>query len=344
MSLANINYEVDGEWETLPDWASYFLFLGFFVASQPKTETRSIVGVALPTRAYAAALAATGVVYNRTVLAKNRVDTDSHFQMLCELPSGTPITYLHGQRNQTGLLLGCTDKFGEKRLIVQTPAPKSGTETHYVRATDSDKIQRAAGETQFNKSSRASSKRQTGKLITPVSEFTRELLGAENAADLSHRSRLECCIIGQLSALRREITETAFAIFTDSAGKLSRIKDDFHQGTLQDVLRVRKFMGEGKAYRTDALAAQSQNVPIVARGGVPHVTIFDGSAGFTKWRDDWRSSHWLVLIDSTESGFDEAARSLNTEYITNRIGDAAVGDVPPPPAGVELVFYRERLG
>jgi len=106
---------------------------------------------------------------------------------------------------------------------------------------------------------------------------------------------------------------------------------------------VRKFMGEGKAYRTDVVAAQSENVPSLARDEVPHVTIFDGAAGFTKWHDYWCASHWLILLDSTESGFDEAARLLNTEYITNRIGDVGVSDVPAPPAGVELVFYRERL-
>jgi len=62
MSLTNIHYRVDPGIEGLPEWASYFLFLGFFLSSQPKTDSRSIIGVALPTRAYAAALAATGIV------------------------------------------------------------------------------------------------------------------------------------------------------------------------------------------------------------------------------------------------------------------------------------------
>ncbi|MGI9064876.1 MAG: hypothetical protein ACR2HX_00500 [Pyrinomonadaceae bacterium] len=344
MSLANLHYGVAEEWETLPDWASYFLFLGFFIASQPKTETRSVIGVALPTRAFAAALAATGVVYNRTVLTKNRVDAESHFQMLCQLPSGAPITYLHGKRNLNGLLLGCTDKFGEKRLIIQIPGPKSSAETHYVRPADAEKIQRPAEVSQITKTSGMPSKRQTGQLVTPVSEFTQALLGGENATDLSHRSRLECSIIGQLSALRKEITQTAFSIFTESTSSQLVSKPRFHEGMLQDVLRARKFLGEGKAYRTDVVASQSQNVPMVACDIAPHVTIFDGSTGFTKWRDYWRSSHWLVLIESTESGFDDAVRALNTGYITNRIEDGAGRDMPLPPEGVELVFYREKLG
>ncbi|HYJ89187.1 MAG TPA: hypothetical protein VEW46_24190 [Pyrinomonadaceae bacterium] len=342
MSLSDIYFGVDGEWEILPEWASYFLFLGFFIASQPKTETRSIIGVALPTRAYAAALAATGVVYNRTVMTKSRVEADDHFQALCELPSGTSITYLHGKRNLGGVLLGSTDKFGEKRLVVKTSSAKSDNETHYVRASDALKVQPTTSETQVGKPVRGSTKRQTGKLVAPVSEFARALLGAESIADFTLTSRLECCTIGRLSALRQEAGETVFATPLPSA-TWTPANNDFQRGTLQDVMRVRKFMGEGKAYRTDAIAAQSENVVTLARDAAPHVTIFDGSAGFTKWRDYWRSSHWLVLLDSTETGFDEATRSLNTEYITNRIGDVSTANVPAPPAGVELVFYRERL-
>lgn len=342
MSLANIHHAVDGEWESLPEWASYFLFLGFFIASQPKIETRAIIGVALPTRAYAAALAATGVVYNRTVIAKNRVEDESHFQSLCELPNETPVTYLHGQRNLKGVLLGCKTESGQKMLVVHIRNSRGGNESHFVRASDAVKIQLLTENPLADSASKKSARHQTGQLVAPVSDFARNLLGAEHTADFSLRSRLDCCIVGRLSALRQEINETTFATSSISAVTIPA-KDKFHQGTLQDVLRVRKFMGEGKAFRTDAVASQSRNVPNLARDAAPHVTIFDGATGFTKWRDYWRDSHWLVLLDSTESGFDEAANLLNAD-IRNRLDDEFSDDVPPPPAGVELVYYRERLG
>lgn len=341
MSLTNIHYGTDRGIEGLPEWASYLLFLGFFLSSQTKTDARSVIGVALPTRAYAAALAATGVVYNRTVLLKNRVDIETHFRSLCELPGGTPVTYVHGKRTQPGLLLGSTDQFGEKRLIVQTRGPKSGTETHYVRAADAEKVQPATGPEQTSAPGGLSSRRQTGQLVTPVSEFARNILGEENAKDLPHRSRLECCIIGQLGHLRTEINETEFV--ADSGATQVQATHPGRFGTLQDILRVRKFMGEGRAYRSEVIASQSSNVPALAGEAEPHVTIFDGTAGFTKWRDYWRQSHWLVLLDRTEPGFEEGARALNTEFITNRVGDTESGGVPLPPAGVELVLYRERL-
>lgn len=342
MSLTNIYFRGDGGWERLPEWASYFLFLGFFLASQPKKETRSIIGVALPTRAYAAALAATGIVYYRTVMTKTRVEANEHFESVCELPSGTAITYLLGHRKLTGTLLGSTDEFGEKRLIVKTLSSKSSNETHYVRAADSLRVQVATSLVPASPPIARIGKQHTGKLVTPTSGFARALLGAESVADFNLSSRLECCIVCRLTALRQEANESNFAVPAPSAVS-SLMSQGFQSGTLQDVMRVRKFMGEGKAYRSDAIAAQSENVSTFSKLANPYVTIFDGSAGFTKWRDYWRSSHWLVLLDSTDAGFDDATRALNTEFITNRIGDAAPTSVPAPPAGVELVFYKERL-
>src|SRR4051794_34482682 len=100
MLLNNLYYAGEEGWEQLPDWARFFLSLGAFVAAQPKSETRWIVGVAVPTRAFAAALAAVGAIYQRTVLSKNSESCEEHFRHLCALPSGTPVTYLRERRNR----------------------------------------------------------------------------------------------------------------------------------------------------------------------------------------------------------------------------------------------------
>ena len=49
--------------------------------------------------------------------------------------------------------------------------------------------------------------------------------------------------------------------------------------------------------------------------------------------------HFLISVS------DEAARALNAEYV-NRLDDEEPDvDVPPTsPAGIEVVFYRERVG
>ncbi len=339
MSLTDLSYKKEAGWEQLPDWARFFLSLGAFVAAQPKSGTRFVAAAALPTRAYAAALAAAGVVYHQT-RTKDESGADSHFQRLCELPHGTGVTYLYGKRSLDGVLLGCTDQFGERRLIVQTRNPRAGGDTHYVAARDAIKIQLPA-EADTIVSPKDLPERQTGRLVAPICPFTRRFLGEDAVKDFALRSRLDCLIVGRLSLLRQEILETTFRSFL-SADNLSDSADEAHEGTLIDILRVDKFMSEGKAYRTDAVAANVSGVSEASHHAVPHVVVFDGSAGFSKWRDFWRASHWIVLLDATESNFDEAARLLNAEYV-NRFDDDDVDGVPAPPAGIEMVFYRERL-
>ncbi|HEV7842648.1 MAG TPA: hypothetical protein VGO69_03085, partial [Pyrinomonadaceae bacterium] len=169
-------------------------------------------------------------------------------------------------------------------------------------------------------------------------------LGEENVSDFAMRSRLDCLVVGRLSSLRQEITETSFRSYLSTDSFLDST-DESLVGTLLDILRVRKFMSEGKAYRTDAVAANSQNVPAVARNSTPSVVIFDGSAGFVKWRGCWRSSHWIAILDATEPNFNEAARALNAEYVDRLDDEEPDVDVPPTsPAGIEVVFYRERVG
>jgi len=339
MSLTSLHYANEAEWKCLPDWACFFLSLGAFVAAQPKSETRAIVGVAIPTRAYAAALAAVGVVYHQT-RTRNDSSAESHFHRLCELQRGTGVTYLQGTRSLDGVLLGCTDQFGERRLIVQTRNPRAGGDTHYVAARDAIKIQLPA-EADTIVSPQDLPERQTGRLVAPVCPFTRCFLGEDAVKDFALRSRLDCLIVGRLSLLRQEILETIFRSFL-SGDNLPDSADETHEGALVDILRVGKFMSEGKAYRSDAVAANSSGLSEAAYHAVPHVAVFDGPAGFSKWRHCWRASHLIVLLDGTESGFDEAARIVNAEH-SNRVDDDMPTEFPAPPDGIETVFYRERL-
>ncbi|MDQ3685871.1 MAG: hypothetical protein M3430_09745 [Acidobacteriota bacterium] len=239
------------------------------------------------------------------------------------------------------MLLGCTDQFGERRLIVQTRNPRTGGDTHYVAARDAIKIQLPA-DADAIVSPQDLPERQNGRLVAPISPFTQRFLGEDAVKDFALRSRLDCLIVGRLSILRQEILETTFSSLL-SADNLPDSADEAHEGKLIDILRVDKFMSEGKAYRTDAVAANSSGVAEAAHHAVPHVVVFDSSTGFSKWRHCWRASHWIVLLDATESNFDEAARLLNAEYV-NRFGDDDMpAELPAPPDGIETIFYREKL-
>ena len=64
-SLYYMNKET---WIPLPSWGQFFLDLGYALAIHDDPRNRVIAGLALPTRAYAASLTATGIIAGRLSL------------------------------------------------------------------------------------------------------------------------------------------------------------------------------------------------------------------------------------------------------------------------------------
>lgn len=312
-------------WNSVPEWGVFLLSLGAFAASYPKTNTRLVVGAALPTRAYAAAFVGTGVVCERTVSSGPRLAADIHFRQLCALKDRTPVTLMCGKKKSKGVLVGCRELHRQMWLEVQLTSKTAGGATQLVQAKDCLRIEVVDGEGD------GLQERLKWKEVKDVSPFARRLLGDENVHEFNTRSRLDCLLVGRLNLLQEEITGVNFAC----APPLEE-----EQGVLQDVLRVRKFLGAGHAFRSEAVAAGSQDAAEETGELKPHVTVFDGSTGFSKWRDYCRDSHWVVLLDRTEPGFEGAAALLNAEY-GNRVGEEKLEELPEVPAGLEVVAFTE---
>ena len=90
----------------VPHWASFYLALGSLVARRAGARTQCVVGLAIPTRAYAAVLTATGVVTTRSRMPTRPVGAAEYFEWLCELPINTPVTVRRGNKIWKGLLRG----------------------------------------------------------------------------------------------------------------------------------------------------------------------------------------------------------------------------------------------
>src|SRR5687768_16142699 len=106
-------YPADTDWKQVPEWASFCLSLGAYVSSFPKLQTRIVVGLALPTRAYAASLVATGVVYGSTSASGKRINAEEQFRQLCGLGREEPVKLLCGKRKLQGVLVGSREMHGQ---------------------------------------------------------------------------------------------------------------------------------------------------------------------------------------------------------------------------------------
>jgi hypothetical protein len=314
------------EWTPLPNWGTFFIELGRRVAEWETGSNRLVVALAIPTRAYAAALTAFGVVVTRATLSNSQIeDTNKYFERLCNLPQGTPVSFSNKSRKFKAFYEGVDKISGQRRLRIRVESCQTGGLTHLVGLEEAHKIKIRTTPI------RNLPKKQNGRKIFASSKFLEDILGVDKAKTCFNEAQLDCIIFGKRNILKKEIKQTSFA------GSPSFKK----KGVLQDVLRVRHFSStDNLAYRSEVFSVTARKRPRLSDSTIPFVTIFDGASSFIKWRDDWRSCHWIILLDRTEIHFQEAVDIVNQDYI-NRVDEEEIPNLPSRPPGVELVNYQE---
>lgn len=317
----------------LPDWAQFFASVGVYTAAQSSQDYRTIVGLAVPARNYAAAFAALGVVTMRALTQSTGIDPEEHFTRICPLPKGTMLKYMKKNRQLRAVFDGPADVDGTPviRVRIQSNSDASKHErgmTDLLTKEQSLRVEVAGGEEKELTGWRSGAGRKAGQRSLLSWYF-----GLLDVESYILRSRLECALIGPRNLLEHEICNTPVAV-EDS-------KSTIHEGCLQDIVRVRDYLPDDQAYWSDFFVSRG-SAPARPEAHAPAVVVFDGAAGFLKWRDNWRSSNWIVLLDRTEYDFDEAAEQIRTEYRQNRTGEGDARTFPAVPAGVEAVIYQEN--
>lgn len=325
--LEDLYYRHGEDWVTVPPWARYFFEAGTAAAAAQVSGARLVLGLAVPTRSYAAALAACGVVVARASSPAEQTSPAEHFERVCELPIEAPVTLLSGNKKLKGVFDGCGAYNGERVARIRVHSKSAGGGAYLIRVAEALRVEILSG-TQFRLP-----KRQSGRLVPQMTGFVRHFVGDNQARDFAIQSRLECVIAGRVNTLRRELVETQFAASTG--------QDIYHQGRLQDLLQVRKFLGEGEPYRSDVCRVNGRAPALANCVVAPPFVIFDGATGFIRWRDSLRSSNWIVILDWTSSRFREATEILKEAH-RNRTGDARLAHLPAPPPGVEVLDFYER--
>jgi hypothetical protein len=275
--------------------------------------------LAVPTRAYGAAFAAAGYVLARAELPVEQLDCTDHFLRLCNLPPQTPVTYRERDRLLKATIEGYEQQFGSSYIVIHVNCEHAKRKVPASLATN---IQ-ISGK-QFTKLP----KHQAGRVVLDDIPFLRACNVNLNIRDFCLYSRLDTTIIGNKKALLDELN-------TPLAARTRVCK-----GTLQDILRVKERVTDGLGYRTSLRSEQGGNVKPDA-SETPRLVIFDGAAGFLKWRTMWRESDWMVVLDKTETRFEEAVVTLNQEYVDNHLDSSAL-QLPDMPIAVDMLTYEEK--
>jgi hypothetical protein len=313
-------------WLVFPAWGKFFIRLGAAVSSQITVNRRLIATISIPTRSYAAALAAFGVVVSRSFSAVEQSSASERFELLLQVKKGTPVTLLKEGVRHKGAIEGPCSISDRTwlRIKIRRGEFSAWTLVGESAALDVEIISDEQEEIP---------KRITGKPVMPISPFTESIIGANKCATFATTSRLDCLLVGRLNKLQAEISRTKFAVGAGPNGQ-------FNIGALQEVLRVHSFLDPSEHFRADIVSTSSRRIA-KAPSGVPAVVAFDGSASFLRSRGLFADANWIVLLDRTEPNFSEAMTICNQDYVKRRIDDSGLKGLSDIPNGIDLVSYYE---
>lgn len=336
----------DDCWTALPAWATFLFHLGTLLSDTGAGQPRYVLGVAVPAKAYAAALLSTGLISSRLRSPLSDAEVVARFERLCALPVGTPLIYRQvGKVRLKGVFAGVETVDGEDRIRLsdaRNPASSRLLRCSLAPYVDLAPPQMAQVPT-----------RQVRTKISAPSEFAVGVLGTEEARYAGAVSRLECLTVGAVARYWEEVAQAEFATVAlpgtgaclpmsgcepELAAREDRI---WLPGTLQSIIRVSRYLPVGEAYRSEIVASTNEAKARLRHMGKPPVVIFDGALSFLRMREAWRESHWVVILDRTERDFDDAVAVVNKEYMKYRAAKSRTLSLQAIPRGVEVVFYEE---
>jgi len=330
-------YARDGRYVPLPECANYFISVGEDAATSRNFDEQLVLALALPTRAYVAALIALGVV--RTILVEPPKEKDLA-EVWHNIALGTPVFVKEGTKRVKGQFDGlmCNPPDNRPRIGVCFPN-KKGWPVNYFLPENCIISSLPSGSTMVLP------RPNPGDEIVNDQRFITGFIPQGNLNTMLTKSHLNCLIVGHLNILRSEIRDTTFAVGLEtiqdkqakSVGEIIEGKLRFDEGTLNDVLRVRKFSSPNQTFMTDIF-------PVDARTSLKDidcnntVIIYDGAASFLRWRNSKERNVRIILLDRTESHFDTAVQVLNSDYIA-RASDPTHFKWKNVPSSIETMSF-----
>lgn len=203
-SPVNLHFEDSGQWYSLPKWAEYFIGIGKQLVCANNADTRIVTAIVVPTRAFGAAFVSLGMVISDAA-ARDRASEAAHFEMLFDLPPGTPVIYRpRPGRVLRGILQLPEESDGELRIRVQVHSRAGGGLTYILGESCALQVQPARHSGRLPKNQ--------GNSTRFTNEFVEGLLGETDPVQLGVRSKVVCTIVGRKNVLEHEIRQTPLAI------------------------------------------------------------------------------------------------------------------------------------
>ncbi len=324
--LANLHAREGEGWVPLPQWAQFYLELGTIAGLRPLDNGRLIMALAVPSRAYVAALIAAGCVLARAVLHHDPSATRAqHIARMQQWKPGKPVVVREEKRRLKGIYQGILRSNGNLYFKVQTDS-RHGTVRHYPedRAHQIEPLE--VEQYTLPEQQKGRTRQETVSLVAALLANTVDAFTIQSCYD--------CFVIGQVSAIKEELESAHLGILTG--------KREYKEGMLLDILRPKRLLASGTAYRSQVLPSRNERTDTLAQAKAPHMVIFDGSLSYLNRRQAARGNHAVIVLDQTEPQFEAASEQVNQEYYRRLNREPGV-NLPVVPAGVEVMLYEVRV-
>lgn len=321
--LPQLYYLSDNKSVPLPEWAYFFLRLGHQLGNLANDGYRVVTALAIPTRAFACGLVATGIVLAR--IGRENPVSKTQLRHIRSLKPGTSVhVRTDGNKRLSGVFNGLVNFQGKEYISVRIA---ESTQQYFPLNTYASRVTVSEGDVNLPKY------QQSGRLIEAPGEFLQWCLGEDLAQTYILNSSFEALLIGKKSTIQQEIDSPVFSSSPTQPGTVI--------GTLQEILRVRQFSGANKSYRTECLSSSNPTPEEELGLQAPPVIVFDGAVAYIKFGHKWQSAHQIILLDRTERQFMDATELLNQNYIYRLAGNFKF-----PiriPSAIEMMVYRNSV-
>ncbi|MFH9067943.1 hypothetical protein [Streptomyces alboflavus] len=284
------------------------------------SEDCTVIAVSLPTRSYAAVLAACGITYSafRPQLGSTTT-SERQFHSAKRLPPSTPVRLveIHGRRTYAGELHAAVEHTGRNGYQVGGSwLPAAQYQLDVIGWPDPPNVLRGAP-------------CQPHSLGIPAGV---EPLLPGPAADFYGFSALYSVLVGSTTALETEAATTSVAA-SETATPV----------TLRDLFRPRYMADVAQPYRTLVLPSQAE--PELVRSEAirkrAKVTVLDGAAATCRWLYSCMSPTTLALVERPSPSAGAAADALYQSRARSD-ADLSLPDGLAPPGGIEVLAWRSR--
>lgn len=314
----------------LPDWARFMVQLGQHLAQQPVIQGALTAALSVPTREYAAVLAALGVAHACRHDQPAEFFDEAWAQLSAHPDAPLPASYrLHDKPQDGELVRAFTHPEFGRCLSVELPTTvkqrNSGIReksVYTVPRSRSDLLARLTKEHAKTKH----------RKLTYSSALQEKLLEGCDQHRYLFTPRQDGVLIGVESWLKNEVALPLY---------LREPHGHEHGGSIEDMVRVTEWNPGGKGNNFAFVPQTSETPADLAQAEQFRMAIFDGAGAYLRGHTQLRRAHHLVINDRarTEGQITLAASVVNGAYEDRNEDDEPTLPFSVPP-GIELLMFR----